>query len=421
MMTLMQTLLAWWRGRPLVGRHASAHTAAVGQWSLSQSQPRVRLQYFDFALLWVVLGLLLWGLVMVYSASIAMPDMPKPEIHHPYHYVLRQSIAAVLGTTVAVLAFRLPTQCWHYLAVPLFIFGLLLLVIVLIPQIGVVAGRARRWLPLGFMNFQPSELMKWCMVVYAAHYMQRKFDMKENFLRAVLPMIMPLAVVGLLLVLQPDLGSFIVVAFVAVVVLFLGGVRLKGVLLTAVVGLAVIGTIIATSKTRRERIFAYLNPWDENNVLDKGYQLTHSLIAVARGEWLGVGLGASVEKLHWLPEVHTDFLFALIAEEFGLIGVAVLLMAFFWLVRRIMAIGRTAIEQDHRVFQGLLAQGVALWIGFQAFIHVGVNMGVLPTKGLTLPFMSSGGSALLVNLLAMGVVLRIDYENRCAQGGGRLQ
>jgi cell division protein FtsW len=234
----------------------------------------------------------------------------------------------------------------------------------------------------------------------------------------VLPMGVAIAVVGVLLLLEPDMGAFMVIAVIAMGILFLGGVNARMFFLIAAVLVVAFSLMILTSEWRRERIFAYLDPWDEKHALGKGYQLSHSLIAIGRGEIFGVGLGGSVEKLHWLPEAHTDFLLAVIGEEFGLVGVAIVIATFFWLIRRIMHIGRQAIALD-RVFAGLVAQGIGLWMGFQAFINMGVNLGALPTKGLTLPLMSFGGSAILMNVIAIAVVLRIDYESRQLMQGGR--
>ena len=290
--------------------------------------------------------------------------------------------------------------------------------LVLIPGIGKGVNGARRWISLGFMSFQPSELAKFAVLLYAADYMVRKMDVKERFFRAVLPMAIAVAVVGLLLLAEPDMGAFMVIAVIAMGILFLGGVNARMFFLIAAVMIVAFVLMIALSEWRRERIFAYLDPFSEAHALGKGYQLSHSLIAIGRGEVFGVGLGGSVEKLHWLPEAHTDFLLAVIGEEFGLIGVLSVIVAFLWMARRIMHIGRQAVALD-RVFAGLVAQGVGIWIGFQAFINMGVNLGALPTKGLTLPLMSYGGSAILMNLVAIAVVLRIDYENRVLMRGGR--
>ena len=278
------------------------------------------------------------------------------------------------------------------------------------------------------MNFQPSELAKLAVLLYAANYIRRKMEIQERernmgdmerFFRAVAPMAFAVGVVGVLLLLEPDMGAFLVIAVIAMGILFLGGVNARMFFLIAIILVAVFALMIATSPWRRERVFAYLDPWSMEHALGKGYQLSHALIAIGRGELFGVGLGGSVEKLHWLPEAHTDFLLSVIGEEFGFVGIAVLIVAFFWLTRRIIEIGRQAIALD-RTFAGLAAQGVGLWMGFQALINIGVNLGALPTKGLTLPLMSYGGSAILMNLVALAIVLRIDHENRTLMKGGSL-
>ncbi|MBX3632029.1 MAG: putative lipid II flippase FtsW [Simplicispira sp.] len=373
---------------------------------------------FDQALLWVVVALLAWGLVMVYSASIAMPDNPRfGKISHT-HFLVRHLMALAMGFVAALLAFQIPMLVWERQARALFIVAIALLGAVLVPHVGTEVNGARRWLSLGIMNFQPSELAKLAVVIYAADYMCRKMDVKERFFRAVLPMGAAVALVGGLLLAEPDMGAFMVIAVTAMGILFLGGVNARMFILITMVLVAAFGLMIAFNDYRRARIFAYLDPWSEHNALAKGYQLTHSLIAIGRGEIFGVGLGGSVEKLHWLPEAHTDFLLAVIGEEFGLVGVLVLIVLFFWMTRRIMHIGRQAIALD-RVFSGLVAQGVAIWVGFQAFINMGVNLGALPTKGLTLPLMSFGGSAILMHLVALAIVLRVDYENKLLMRGGR--
>jgi cell division protein FtsW len=385
----------------------------------SRSNAPSRLATFDQALVWVTVALLAWGLVMVYSASIAMPDNPKFARYAPTHFLTRHILSIVIAFVAALIAFQTPLAAWEKLAPWLFVASLILLIVVLIPHVGKGVNGARRWIPLGLMSFQPSELAKFAVLLYAADYMVRKMEVKEKFFRAVMPMGAAVAVVGLLLLAEPDMGAFMVIAVIAMGILFLGGVNARMFLVIALVLLVAFGLMIALSEFRRERIFAYLNPWTEEHALGKGYQLTHSLIAIGRGEIFGVGLGGSVEKLHWLPEAHTDFLLAVIGEEFGLVGVTLLIGLFFWMTRRMMHIGRQAIALD-RVFPGLVAQGVGIWMGFQSFINMGVNLGALPTKGLTLPLMSYGGSAILINLIAIAVVLRIDYENRALMQGGRV-
>ncbi|MDD2926888.1 putative lipid II flippase FtsW [Rhodoferax sp.] len=378
-----------------------------------------RAQGFDQPLVWVTVALLLWGLVMVYSASIAMPENPRFAKYTPTYFLVRHAMWLVMAMVGALLAYQVPLSTWEKMARPLFLASLVLLVMVLIPHVGKVVYGARRWISVGPLSFQPSELAKFTVLLYAADYMVRKMDVKERFFRAVLPMGAAVAMVGVLLLAEPDMGAFMVIAVIAMGILFLGGVNARMFFLIAAVLLVAFGLMIAASEWRRERIFAYLDPWSEKNALAKGYQLTHSLIAIGRGEIFGVGLGGSVEKLNWLPEAHTDFLLAVIGEEFGLVGVLLVIGLFLWMVRRMMSIGRQAIALE-RVFAGLVAQGVAVWMGFQAFINMGVNLGALPTKGLTLPLMSYGGSAILINLAAIAVVLRIDQENRALMQGGRV-
>ena len=391
------------------GRHRS--------FSTSTSSPTVR--GVDQPLIGVVVALLLWGVVMVYSASIAMPDNPRFANYAHNHFLVRHVVAIAVALVCALLAYRLSLDSWKKIAPWMFIVSLLLLVAVLIPFIGKEVNYARRWIALGILNFQPSELAKFAIVLYAADFMVRKMEVKESFLRAVLPMCAAVALTGGLLLGEPDMGAFIVIAVIALGILFLGGVNVRMFLLISCILLVAFCLVIALSEFRRERIFAYLDPWDGKYSMGKGYQLTHSLIAFGRGQIFGVGLGGSVEKLHWLPEAHTDFLLAVIGEEFGLLGVISVICLFFWLTRRVMLIGRQAIALD-RVFSGLVAQGVGLWMGFQSFINMGVNLGALPTKGLTLPLMSYGGSAILVNVVALAVVLRIDVENRQLMQGGRV-
>jgi cell division protein FtsW len=385
---------------------------------LSTSSSPARLVGFDQPLLWVTLVLLLWGLVMVYSASIAMPENPRFAKYTHTYFLSRHALWLATSFVAALLAFQVPMARWEKAAPWLFIVSLVMLIVVLIPHVGKVVYGARRWIALGPFGFQPSELAKFAVLLYAADYMVRKMEVKERFFQAVAPMGIAVAVVGMLLLAEPDMGAFMVIAVIAMGILFLGGVNARMFFLIAAVLLVAFSLMIAMSEWRRERIFAYLDPWSEKNALAKGYQLTHSLIAIGRGEIFGVGLGGSVEKLHWLPEAHTDFLLAVIGEEFGLVGVVCVIGMFLWLTRRMMQIGRQAIALD-QVFAGLVAQGVGIWMGFQAFINMGVNLGALPTKGLTLPLMSYGGSAILVNLVAVAVVLRIDFENRQMMRGGR--
>ena len=414
-MTIAQRLSGWFTGAAV----ADGLPVRLGGRRVGRSVPApVRLSNVDQSLIWVTVALLVWGLVMVYSASIAMPDNPKFARYAHTHFLLRHALSLGVAFAVALLTFQVPVSTWEKLAPWLFVASLVLLILVLVPFIGKGVNGARRWISLGFMNFQPSELAKFAVLLYAADYMVRKMEVKERFFRAVMPMAVAIGVVGLLLLAEPDMGAFMVISVIAMGILFLGGVNARMFFVIATVVVIAFALMVMLSDWRRERIFAYLDPWSEKHALGKGYQLSHSLIAFGRGEVFGVGLGGSIEKLHWLPEAHTDFLLAVIGEEFGFVGVLCVIGAFMWITRRIMHIGRQSISLD-RLFAGLVAQGVGIWIGFQAFINMGVNLGALPTKGLTLPLMSYGGSAILMNLISLAVVLRIDYENRLLMRGGR--
>ena len=385
--------------------------------SVNAGQP-TRMMGFDQALVWVTLSLMLLGLVMVYSATIALPDNPRFGNYTPGFFLQRHLVSLLMSVALAAVATQIPMASWERFARHLFLISLFLLVLVLIPGIGKVVYGARRWLPLGIMNFQPSELAKLAIVLYASDYMVRKMDVKEKFVQAVYPMALAVGLVGILLLAEPDMGAFMVIAAIAMAILFLGGVNGRMFALITAVLVGAFGLMVGLSPWRRERIFAYLDPWSEQNALGKAYQLTHSLIAFGRGEIFGEGLGSSLEKLHYLPEAHTDFLLAVIGEELGFVGVSAVILTFFWLVVRLFNIGRQAIALD-RVFSGLVAQGVAVWMGGQGFINMGVNLGVLPTKGLTLPLMSFGGSGLLLNAIALAICLRVDMENRQLMRGGR--
>ncbi|WP_395703191.1 putative lipid II flippase FtsW [Aquabacterium sp.] len=390
----------------------------IRDWTGSRSGQPTRIAGFDQTLVWLVIGLLALGLVMVYSASVALPDSPKFARYSTTYFLNRHAFSLAIGFIAALVVVQIPINVWEKCAPWLFVAALLLLAVVLIPHVGKGVNGAKRWLPLGIMNFQPSELAKLAMAMYAASYMVRKMDVKERFFQAVWPMAVALAVIGLLLLAEPDMGAFIVIAVIALGILFLGGVNGRMFFLSFAVLIGAFALMIASSPWRRERILAFLNPWDPVYSQGKGYQLTHSLIAFGRGEITGQGLGASVEKLHYLPEAHTDFLMAVIGEELGFIGVSIVIVAFFWLTRRIFVIGRQAVALD-RVFAGLMVQGIGVWMGGQTLINLGVSLGALPTKGLTLPLLSYGGSAILMNLIALAIVVRVDVENRQMMRGGR--
>ncbi len=364
---------------------------------------------YDEVLAWLVLALLAFGLVMVYSASIATAEASKFTGHNSAYYLIRQAVFICIGFVAGVMVFQVPVQNWQKLAPWLFLIGVATLLLVLIPGIGREVNGSRRWLSLFVINLQPSELMKLFAVLYAADYTVRKGAVKDSFSKAFLPMFAVMTLVGTLLLLEPDMGAFVVILAIAMGTLFLGGLNLRAFLmLTAALPLA-FAALIFSSPYRMQRVIGFMDPWADP--FGKGYQLSHSLIAFGRGEWFGVGLGASVEKLFYLPEAHTDFLLAVIAEELGFVGVCAVIALFAGVLIRAFAIGRQSAFLD-RLFSALVAQGIAVWIGVQALINIGVNMGVLPTKGLTLPFLSFGGSGVVVNCIAMAILLRIDWENR---------
>jgi cell division protein FtsW len=364
---------------------------------------------FDELLIWVLAGLLSLGFVMVYSASIATAEASKFTGHQPTYYLMRHGIFILIGVFAGILAFQLPVQAWQRYALYLFLAGAALLVLVLIPHIGREVNGSRRWLSLFVINLQPSELMKLFAVLYAADYTVRKGKIKHLFVKAFVPMLAVMVLIGGLLLQEPDMGAFVVIISIALCTLWLGGFNLK-VFVALVVALPLAFTaLIFSSPYRMQRVIGFLDPWSDP--FGKGYQLSHALIAFGRGEWLGVGLGSSVEKLFYLPEAHTDFLMAVIAEELGLIGVTAVVVLFSLLVVRAFLIGRHAAALEHN-FSALVAQGIGIWFGVQAIINIGVNMGLLPTKGLTLPFLSFGGSGIVVNCIAAALLLRVDYENR---------
>jgi cell division protein FtsW len=368
----------------------------------------------DGMLIWSSLALLLLGLVMVYSSSIATAEGSRFTGNQQYFFLIRHAVFLAIGMVVGVVAFQVPIRTWQELAPWLFIAGVVLLLVVLIPGVGRDVNGARRWLPLGVVNLQPSELMKLFAALYAADYTVRKLPFMASFKKGFLPMAAVILFVGFLLLKEPDFGAFVVITAIAFGILFLGGINVRIFVLLILVAAVGFVLLIWLSPYRRERILGFTDPWQD--AFGKGYQLSHALIAFGRGELFGVGLGGSVEKLFYLPEAHTDFLLAIIAEELGLVGVLVVVGLFALLIQRAFVIGRQAISLE-RYFAGLVAQGIGLWIGVQSFINMGVNMGLLPTKGLTLPLMSFGGSGILANCVALAILLRIDWENRQSMRG----
>ena len=378
------------------------------------SRERINAPNYDLMLLWVTFILLGFGLVMVYSASIAMAEADKAVGHQSTYFLIRQAIFSVVGLVAGFISFQIPITWWQKMAPYLFLAGLGLLVIVLIPHVGRNVNGSQRWLSLVVINLQPSEFMKLFAAMYVADYAVRKAPQMDSIVKGFLPMVAVMVFVGFLLLREPDFGAFAVIAAISISILWLGGINAK--IFAALLALlpVAIFALIKSSPYRMQRVIGFMDPWADP--FGKGYQLSHALIAFGRGEWFGVGLGASVEKLLYLPEAHTDFLLAVIAEELGFVGVVTVLGLFVWIVIRAFGIGKEAVANE-RYFAALLAQGLGVWMGVQGIINIGVNMGVLPTKGLTLPLLSFGGSGILANCLAMAVLLRIDFENRRLQKG----
>jgi cell division protein FtsW len=377
--------------------------------------PRTMLAW-DASLAWAALLLLAAGLVMVYSASIASAEVSAHTGHRAWYFLLRHATFLAVGLACASAAFEVPVKVWQQLAPWAFAAGIVLLALVLVPGIGRAVNGSRRWLPLGVVNLQPSELVKLAVVLYAASYAVRKAaflhagePLRQTLLRGFLPLAAVMVATAGLLLLEPDFGAFVVIVAIAFGILFLGGLDWRLFLGLALLLPAGIAAILVAAPYRLQRLAAFLDPWSDP--FGKGYQLSHSLIAFGRGEWFGVGLGASVEKLLYLPEAHTDFLLAVIGEELGFAGVVVVLALFVWILYRAYAIGRQAARLE-RAFAALTAQGIGIWIGVQAIINIGVNVGALPTKGLTLPLLSFGGSGIVANCVAIAILLRVDWENR---------
>jgi cell division protein FtsW len=392
-------------------------TAGVGRVPLHPlpRDPRAMLTW-DASLAWCTLILLALGLVMVYSASIATAEASSHTGYRAWYYLARHAVFVAIGLLAAFFAFQVPVKVWRHVAVWFFVIGAVLLALVLVPGIGKSVNGSKRWISLLVVNLQPSEFMKLAAVLYAASYAVRKAaflhaeqPLRQTVVRGFAPLSAVMVLIGGLLLLEPDFGAFVVILAIAFGILFVGGLDWRLFLGLAPLLPVALAAILVAAPYRVQRLTNFLDPWSDP--LHKGYQLSHSLIAFGRGEWLGVGLGSSVEKLLYLPEAHTDFLLAVIAEELGFVGVFAVIALFAWLLFRAYAIGRQAARLD-RPFAALVAHGIGVWIGVQAFINMGVNMGVLPTKGLTLPLLSFGGSGIVANCIAVAILLRIDYENR---------
>lgn len=355
--------------------------------------------------------LLLLGMVMVYSASISMAERATG---NSLHYLIRHAVSVVLGLACMAIVMRTRVRLWEAAGPYLLLLGIALLVVVLVPGLGVRVNGSSRWLSLGVVNVQPSELVKIFMVVYVAGYLVRKQDELRFFTQGILMLSIVLAVIGMLLLQEPDLGSVVVISFTVLAMLFLAGVRFWHFMVVVGAGLGGMVVLTVFAPYRLARVTGFLDPWSDP--FNSGFQLTQALIAFGRGEWLGVGLGGSIQKLFYLPAAHTDFLFSVLAEELGLVGVLSVIAIFAVVIWRAFAIAQRA-EVAGQVYAARLAQGIGLLLGIQAIINMGVNMGALPTKGLTLPFVSYGGSSMLVSCIAVGLLFMVDRAVRAQRIG----
>lgn len=356
-------------------------------------------------------SIMAFGLMMVFSATVSN-DYALASSN--FKHAIMQLAYLVIGVCAAIAVSLFPLSSWRYYSKHLLFFGFLLLVIVLIPGIGISVNGSQRWLPLGPVRMQPSELMKLIMIVYTAGFLVRQGERVKEFKVGILSMGLVIAVMGTLLMLEPDFGSTVVITATVIAMLFLGGVKIVHFLLCLGLGFGSFAILAMTSPYRLQRVMSFMDPFSDP--FNSGFQLVQALIAVGRGEWFGVGLGNSIQKLFYLPHAHNDFLLAVIGEELGFTGLLVLIVLFGMLISRILRLALLA-ERSGRMFEARVAQGIGLLLAFQTIINIGVNLGVLPTKGLTLPFMSYGGSSLIANCLLMGVLFAIDREVRQNPGG----
>jgi cell division protein FtsW len=366
---------------------------------------------FDNTLLVATLTLLVMGLVMVCSASITIADSKTGQ---PLFYFIRQVVFAVAGLGMAWLVVNVRLAVWQRYAPQLLIGGIILLMMVLVPGIGREVNGSTRWLPLGPVNLQVAEVIKLVAIIYIADYLHRHHGQLHTSFFKVLTPLMLLGVAAFLLLLQPDMGSMVVILSTVLAMLFLGGARLDvfASLISVVAGLFAL--LVWVAPYRLQRLQSFMDPWADP--FGSGFQLTQALIAFGRGDWLGVGLGSSMQKLFYLPEAHTDFLYSILAEELGLVGALLVMVLFFVFIWRALAIGRAA-EKAGQIFGAQIAYGIGIWLGLQACVNMGVNMGALPTKGLTLPLMSYGGSSLVIVCVAIALLLRVDMESRLPESG----
>jgi len=362
--------------------------------------------YIDGYMIFAAVSLLCLGYVMVVSASLHLGERAFSDMTH---YPARQIMHIGLGVLMAVVIATIPLKIWEASGANLILVAIAILVLVFIPGIGVKVNGSYRWINLGFSRLQVSELVKFISVLYMAGFLTRHVHVVRSSIKGMVKPILPLGIVFALLMAEPDFGASFVIGFTAVCMMFLGGVRLMEFVVLVIVSAIASALAIATSAYRMERVTAFMDPWADP--LDSGFQLVQSLIAMGRGEWFGVGLGGSIQKLFYLPEAHTDFIFAVLGEELGLVGSCTVILLFGLLVWRAFQIGKAA-ERIGLRFSSLLAYGFGVWIGLQAFVNIAVNMGALPTKGLTLPLMSYGGSSMIVMCMVIGMLCRIHNETR---------
>ncbi|HVY53530.1 MAG TPA: putative lipid II flippase FtsW [Gammaproteobacteria bacterium] len=366
---------------------------------------------YDYLLILNVLALILLGLLMVTSASITVSAQ---ELHQPFHYFFRQMIYLIAGCGIGAIIMQFEIETWEHYSWLFLILALLFLTLVIIPGVGRSVNGSMRWIGAGPLGFQVSEFAKLAMIIYMSAYLWRHNEEIKTELSGFLKPMGILAVISLLLLKEPDFGALVVITVTTLGLMFLAGMKIQHFIALFAAALAGLSALAISAPYRLARLTSFMNPWA--HPFDSGYQLTQSLIAFGRGGWWGVGLGKSIQKLFYLPEAHTDFLFAVIAEELGLIGTLFVIALFALLVLRVFKIGRRAQELGKH-FAGFMAYGFAMWIAIQFVVSIGVNSGILPTKGLTLPFMSYGGSSLLINCMMIALVLRIDYENRVSELG----
>jgi cell division protein FtsW len=379
----------------------------------TKKKGRAAVPVFSGGLIWTLVLILGAGFLMVSSASLAYADKLYDDT---FYFVKRHLIFLVISSSLAASLFPVPTDFWRKHSAKLFVITLLLLLLVFVPGIGRKVNGASRWINLVLLNFQPSELMKLATVLFVSDYVARKSHLLYQVAKTLTPIGSAMLLVSLLLIAEPDLGATVVVMTLTVSILFLGGIPMKVVWSVLAFGITAVVGLVLVSPYRMKRVMGFTDPFSDP--YGSGYQLAQSLIAYGRGEWFGLGLGRSIQKMHYLPEAHTDFIMAIITEEFGVVGLFVMLTLFLTLIWQIFDVATVAKKLTF-YYQALVAQAIGIWIAIQVFINVSVTIGLVPTKGLTLPFVSFGGSAMLVLMAAMAIVFRIDYENRCAMQGGR--